>query len=239
VQRRHWSWRSLLTAATALAAGGLLYAAVQDYATARAAMVSNLRDQGVKNTRVLAAMARVPRHAFVSAPYRSRAYDDVEVPGSFHGEVIASPYLIAFMLETLDPKPKGKVLEVGTGSGYETALLAEMGTRVYTVEQRRPVANEARRVVQSLGYRSVRFAVGERAQGWRANAPYDYIIVTAPVDRVPPLVVEQLEDGGCLVVPVGRGPEQTLTRYRKNGGRIGAEVVSTPRGSRLYKLRRR
>lgn len=221
-----------------LVAGGLLYAAAQDYAAARAAMVSNLREQGVRNTRVLAAMARVSRHAFVSRPYRSRAYDDVEVPGNSYGEVVASPYLIAFVLQTLDPKPKGKVLEVGTGAGYETALLAEMGARVYTVDRRKPVADQARQVVQSLGYRSVHFAVGDCAQGWRAYAPYDCIVVTAPVDRVPPPLLEQLEDGGCLVVPVGRGPEQTLNRIRKNGGRIGVEVVTIPRGSRLYKLRR-
>jgi protein-L-isoaspartate(D-aspartate) O-methyltransferase len=239
VQLRHWSWRSLTTAAAALAAGGLLYAAAQDYAAARAAMVSNLREQGVKNTRVLAAMGRVSRHVFVSDSYRGRAYDDVEVPANFYGEVVASPYIIAFVLETLDPKPSGKVLEVGTGAGYETALLAEMGTRVYTVERSKPVADEARRAVQSLGYRTVRFGVGDCTQGWRAYAPYDCIVVTTPVDRVPPPLFAQLEDGGCLVVPVGRGPEQTLNRIRKNGGRIEAEVITIPRGSRLYKLRRR
>lgn len=201
-------------------------------------MVSNLREQGVTSDRVLVAMGRVPRHVFVAHAYRGRAYEDVEVPAA-SGEVVRSPYRIAFMLQTLDPKPDHKVLEVGTGPGYEAAVLAEMRARVYTVERRKPVAEAARRTLQSLGYRTVRVAVGDGTQGWRLHAPYDCILVAPAVDRVPPVLLEQLEDGGCLVVSVGRGPEQTLNRIRKNGGRISVEVIAMPRGSGLYRLRRR
>jgi protein-L-isoaspartate(D-aspartate) O-methyltransferase len=191
-------------------------------------MVSALRQQGIRNDRVLSAMGRVPRHIFVAAAFRNRAYDETEAPTNY-GETINSPYAVAVMLQTLQPAPHCKVLAVATGAGYETAVLAEMGARVYAVERRREVAKAEQIQVRSLGYRDVHFASGDDTEGWAKFAPYDAILVAEAQERVPMPLVKQLDDGGCMVITVGRGPERTLNRITKNAGRIRADVIALPR----------
>jgi len=229
--RRREVW---LAAALVVAAAGAIYAGQQDCTAARAAMVAELRRPGarpaIRDERVLAAMGKVPRHQFVPAAYLSRAYRDTEIPlGS--GEVMCSPYVVALMTQTLELKRKARVLEVGTGSGYQTAVLAELGAVVFSVEQQKSVADKAAACLYACGYRSVKLRVGEEAKGWPANGPYDAILVTAAVDRAPNGLVSQLAEGGCLVYALGRGPEQTLNRIRKQGDVIRAEAVTPIRMS--------
>jgi protein-L-isoaspartate(D-aspartate) O-methyltransferase len=221
LNKRHWALALLLMAGCA----GAVYAAERDFAVERAAMVSSLRQRGIRDARVLAAMAKVPRHVFVPQRQRSRAYADTEL-ATAEGEVLSSPHLVALMAESLALRPDMKVLEVGTDSGYQTALLAEMGARVYTVERRSELANLASARLRALGYRNVQFGIGEEAKGWPRHAPYDAILVTGGVDQIPDELLRQLAPEGCLVAPVGHGPEQTLDRMRKVGGRVRIEAMA-------------
>jgi len=205
-----------------LSGAGVVYSA--DFEAARKAMVTSLRAQGIGHAKVLAAMGAVPRHLFVAESQRAKAYSEAEIPVAA-GEVMPGPYLTALMLQTLDPKPDGNVLEIGTGSGYQTALLTQLASKVYTVERESRLAREASQRLQSLGYKNVQCGVGEEARGWPAHAPYDCIVVTCATDRVPDALVAQLADGGCLVLAIGRGPEQTLDRMRKRGGKLRVEAV--------------
>ena len=217
---RNWALAWLLL----LGCAGAVYAAEREFSAERAAMVSNLRQHGVRDARVLAAMGKVPRHLFVPEAQRVRAYADTEIPTGA-GEVLSSPRLVALMTETLDLRHQAKVLEIGTATGYQTALLAEMGARVYTVERRSELANLASTRLRALGYRNVQFGIGEEAKGWPKYAPYDAILVTGGVDRIPDPLLSQLAPAGCLVAMVGRGPEQTLDRIYKVGDRLRIEAV--------------
>ena len=216
--------KKLLGVFVALACAGAALAAGLDFDAARKAMVTCLREQGLRHAKVLAAMGKVPRHLFVPEAYKSKSYEEVEIPIAA-GEVMASPHLIALMTQTLDPKPNTKVLEIGTGCGYQTAVLAELSSQVYTVEREAGLAQQASERLKSLGYKNVRYGVGEEARGWCAHAPYDAILVTAAADRVPDQLVAQLADGGCLVIAIGRGPEQTLDRMKKVGDKLRVEAV--------------
>jgi protein-L-isoaspartate(D-aspartate) O-methyltransferase len=218
----------LSLAAAALCLACLGHAAAPDYAAQRAAMVRQLRKQGIRNERLLTAMGKVPRHLFVPERYRAMAYAEAEVPiGS--GEVMLCPHVVAMMTEALDPQSDAKVLEVGTGSGYLTAVLSELTTKTHTVESRPAMADAARARLRSLGYASVQHKTGDRAKGWPEKAPFAGIVVTCAVERVPQPLVDQLADGGRLVVPVGSGPEQTLTRIVKTSGRLRSDAVATVR----------
>jgi protein-L-isoaspartate(D-aspartate) O-methyltransferase len=191
-------------------------------------MVQRLRKQGIRNERVLTAMGKIPRHLFVPERYRAMAYGESEVPvGS--GEVMLCPHVTALMTEALDPQSDTKVLEIGTGSGYLTALLSELTTSVHTVEGRPALTHAARARLRSLGYTSVQHKTGDRGKGWPEKAPFGGIVVTCAVERVPQPLVDQLADGGRLVVPVGTGPEQTLTRIVKASGRLRCDAVATVR----------
>jgi protein-L-isoaspartate(D-aspartate) O-methyltransferase len=218
--KRYWALTLLavLSSAVALAAGDV------DLEAARKAMVAALRGQGIHHAKTLAAMGKVPRHEFVPEAQRSKAYSEVEISLG-GGKVLASPYLVALMTQTLDPKPETKVLEICTGCGYQTAILVELSSRVYSVEREPGLAQAASERLKSLGYKSVRYGVGEEAKGWPTHAPYDAILVTGGVSRVPDALVEQLADGGCLVVAIGHGPEQTLNRMRKVKGKLRVEAV--------------
>jgi len=221
---RRLATKRLLILLAALACAGAALAAGPDFDAARKAMVTCLRERGLRHAKVLTAMGKVPRHLFVPEAYKSKAYEEVEIPLAA-GEVMASPYLIALMTQTLDPKPDTKVLEIGTGSGYQTAVLAELSSQVYTVERDTGLSQQASERLKSLGYKSVRYGVGEEARGWPAHAPFDAILVTAAADRVPDQLVAQLADGGCLVIAIGRGPEQTLDRMKKVGDKLRVEAV--------------
>jgi protein-L-isoaspartate(D-aspartate) O-methyltransferase len=228
VPRRPERLVTCFLAAVALGLACLGHAAAPDYTAQRAAMVRELRKQGIRNERVLVAMGKVPRHLFVPERYRAAAYRDSEVPiGS--GEVMLSPHVTALMTEALDAQSDAKVLEIGTGSGYLTAVLSELTSHVHTVESRAALTEAARARLRSLGYTSVQHRTGDRAKGWPEKAPFGGIVVTGAVERVPHPFVDQLGDGGRLVVPVGTGPEQTLTRIVKASGRLRCEAVATVR----------
>jgi protein-L-isoaspartate(D-aspartate) O-methyltransferase len=169
----------------------------------RDAMVRVIRDEyGLEDKAVLAAMASVPRHEFVPADLQSSAHADTPLPIG-HGQTISQPYMVAEMTRQLNLKPDSRVLEVGTGSGYQAALLTEFTTHVYTIEIVRPLAEAARDRLKRLGYEPVVVRAGDGYYGWREKAPFDAIIVTCAAGQIPPPLVEQLAPGGRMVIPVG------------------------------------
>jgi protein-L-isoaspartate(D-aspartate) O-methyltransferase len=187
-------------------------------AAARRAMVERqLRARGIRDARVLAAMGRAPREAFVPQSLRDSVYGDGPLPIG-EDQTISQPYIVAAMTESLQAPDGARVLEVGTGSGYQTAVLAEMGLVVYTVEYLPRLAGRARAVLEQLGYSGIHYKIGDGRDGWPAAAPFDGIIVTAAPARVPAALAGQLKPGGRLVIPVGRW-DQELRVY--TAGRDG------------------
>ena len=176
-----------------------------------------LRARGVQDERVLAAMARVPRHEFAPEPYRDQAYEDHPLPIG-EGQTISQPYIVALMLQALALTPADRVLEVGTGSGYLTALLAELVARVFSVERHAVLADAARDLLARLGCMNVAVIVGDGSQGFAEAAPYEAIIVSAAALEVPPALVMQLEEGGRMILPVGNAEFQQLQLIRKENG---------------------
>ncbi len=184
------------------------------WAQARARMVdSQLRARDIRDERVLRAMARVPRHLFVPEARRRAAYEDGALPIGL-GQTISQPYIVAYMTEALRLRPTDRVLEIGTGSGYQAAVLAELVDEVFTMEIVEALAERARGTLESLGYRNVRVRCGNGYLGWPERAPFDKIIVTAAPEQVPPALIAQLAPGGILVAPVG-APTQVLTIVEK------------------------
>ena len=172
-------------------------------AAARRRMVDEqIRARGVRSRRVLDAMMRVPRHLFVPADSRARAYDDTPLPIG-QGQTISQPYIVAYMTEELDLSPDHRVLEIGTGSGYQAAVLAELVKQVWSVEIVPELAERARRTLADTGYRNVEIRAGNGYLGWPERAPFDRIIVTAAPPEIPQALVEQLAVGGRMIVPVG------------------------------------
>lgn len=199
----------------------------------RARMVAEeLRGRGIRDQRVLAAMARVPRHEFVPAEFRSQAYDDHPLPIG-QEQTISQPYIVALMLQYLAIDPLDVVLEIGTGSGYQTALLAELGARVYSIERHQALALSAAAVLRALGYNNVTVLISDGNQGLTEHAPYDRIIVSAAAHAIPPALVEQLREGGRMILPVGPEHAQELQLVRK---RNGVPVVSSLEGCRFVPL---
>ena len=180
--------------------------------------------RGITNSRVLAVMGKVPRHEFVPDQYRSQAYDDNPLPIG-HGQTISQPYIVAFMTEQLDPKPADRVLEIGTGSGYQAAVLAELVAEIYTIEIVEPLAQRAEADLQRLGYRNMHVRAGDGYRGWPEAAPFDAIIVTCAPDAVPQPLVEQLKDGGRMIIPIGPTWNQELVLLRKQGGTLEKHAV--------------
>jgi protein-L-isoaspartate(D-aspartate) O-methyltransferase len=181
----------------------------------RKEMIELLRERGITDRRVLDAMAKVERHLFVGPAFVNRSYEDTALPIG-KAQTISQPYTVAFMTQELNPRPGSKVLEIGTGSGYQAAVLAELGCRVYTIERHLELLNQARKVFEQLGYRIISRA-GDGTVGWKEFAPYDGIMVTAGAPDVPEPLLQQLADGGRLVIPVGDLQMQTLRVVTKVG----------------------
>jgi len=192
----------------------------------REAMVrGQLEARGIADERVLAAMRRVPRDQFVPPDQRPHAYEDRPLPIG-EGQTISQPYIVAFMTELLEIKEGEKVLEIGTGSGYQAAILAELTPHVYTIEILPGLARRAEGTLRGLGYKGVKVKAGDGYLGWPEHAPFDAIIVTCAPEEVPGPLEEQLEEGGRMVIPVGpQWTAQTLYLLRKEGGELRQTAV--------------
>ncbi len=182
------------------------------------------RGRDITNPRVLAAMGKVPRHEFVPERIRSQAYDDNALPIGY-GQTISQPYVVAFMTQQLDPKPTDRLLEIGTGSGYQAAVLAELVGEVHSIEIVEPLAQRAEADLKRLGYTNVQVRVGDGFKGWPEAAPFDAIIVTCGPEEVPEPLVEQLKDGGRMIIPLGATWQQELVLLRKHAGRLMRQSV--------------
>lgn len=179
---------------------------------------------GVTNPRVVAAMRATPRHEFVSVKQRPNAYLDMALPIG-EGQTISPPFVVASMTEALDPQRTDKVLEIGTGSGYQAAVLSPLVKSVYSIEIVEPLGRKAARALQRLGYKNVHTKVGDGYQGWAEHAPFNKIIVTCSPERVPAALVEQLAEGGLMVVPVGERYQQTLYLFTKQNGKLESQPL--------------
>jgi protein-L-isoaspartate(D-aspartate) O-methyltransferase len=205
----------------------------EEYSTQRERMLNTqLRARGIGDPRVLAAMAEVPRHEFVAEEYRSEAYGDFPLPIG-EGQTVSQPYIVALMLASLELTGGETVLEVGTGSGYQTALLAKLAKHVYSIERHSVLAESAEAALTRLGYQNVSIRLGDGSQGWVEKAPFDAIIVSAAASRVPQSLFEQLREGGGMVIPVGPPAAQELQLVRK---RQGQSVVTVLEGCRFVPL---
>ena len=185
---------------------------------------TQLADRGIRDVRVLDAMRNVPRHEFVTESLQQDAYDDHPLPiGS--DQTISQPYIVALMLQHLALQPADRILEVGTGSGYVTALLSKLCAAVYSVERHAELAFSAERRLARLGYPNVKIRVGDGSRGWPEYAPYDAILVSAAASEVPPLLFDQLREGGRMMVPVGPAFSQELQLIRKVGGQAETQSL--------------
>jgi len=188
----------------------------------------DLRYRGIRDRRVLEAMARIPRHRFVPKDQIPYAYDDRPLPIG-HGQTISQPYIVAFMTELARPGPESKALDIGTGSGYQAAILAELCKEVYSIEILDPLAQEAKKRLEELGYRNIMVRTGDGYQGWPEKGPFDVIIVAAAPDHVPKPLVEQLASGGRLVIPVGPHwwSQELLLIEKQPDGSIREQTVAS------------
>jgi protein-L-isoaspartate(D-aspartate) O-methyltransferase len=197
------------------------------YARKRTEMVKEqLASRDITDRRVLEVMAKIPRHLFVSPAYRDQAYEDYPLPID-EGQTISQPYIVALMTQCLELKPGEKVLEVGTGSGYQAAVLAELGNKVWSIEIRESLAEKAGRTLRELGYNNVQVKWGDGYFGWKEMAPFDAIIITCAANHIPPPLLDQLEEGGRLIIPLGSTLYfQTLTLITKVEGKPKVRQIS-------------
>lgn len=204
-----------------LLASLLMVTFMQDYDKLRHKMVAEqLQQRGITSTAVMNAMRQVPRHEFVPADSRHLAYEDMPLPIGYN-QTISQPYIVAYMTEKLNLNKSQKVLEIGTGSGYQAAVLSLLADSVYTIEIVKPLGEAARNKLRQLGYNNVRVKIGDGYQGWKQYAPFNAIMVTAAPEKVPPPLIDQLCEGGIMIVPIG--PEsgiQYLQLLEKRNGKM-------------------
>ena len=210
-----------------LAAALLLTAAsggdADQYARRDLMINEQLKSRDIRDRDVLKAMAEVPRHLFVPGEYREFAYDDSPLPIG-EAQTISQPYIVAFMTQAARLKPGDRVLEIGTGSGYQAAILSRLVKEVYTIEIIESLTRQARKVIEDLKYGNIQFRVGDGFKGWPEAAPFDAILVTAAPEQVPEPLLDQLRDGGRLIIPVG-DHWQELVRYTRSGKELKKETL--------------
>jgi protein-L-isoaspartate(D-aspartate) O-methyltransferase len=197
-----------------------------EFAVERQRMVEEqLKPRDIHDERVLAAMAKVPREEFVPENMRGQSYSDSALPIG-HDQTISQPFIVAFMTEQLRPQPTDRVLEIGTGSGYQTAILAELVKEVYTIEIIEPLAKDASARLARLDYKNAHVKIGDGYQGWPEVAPFDSIIVTCAPDKVPQPLTQQLKEGGRMIIPVGSGMmDQQLYLLEKKNGELAQRAI--------------
>ena len=223
-------WFGLAAALLAIpATGGFAAEAVttNGYAAVRKRMVEQqlaAPGRDITNRRVLAVMGKVPRHELVPEDSRPFAYGDYPLTIG-HGQTISQPFIVAFMTEKLDPKPTDRVLEIGTGSGYQAAVLSELVASVYTIEIVEPLARRAGADLKRLGYTNVTVRAGDGYKGWPEATPFDAVIVTCAPDHVPQPLVDQLKEGGRMIIPVGPAHDQSLYLLQKKGDKVERRAV--------------
>ena len=217
--------RAALGVLLALASCKPAAAPARDFAAERAQMVKEqIVMRGATDARVVAAMGKVPREAFVPFLVRRFSYLDRPLPIGFD-QTISQPFIVAFMTEKLRLKPTDRVLEIGTGSGYQAAILGELAAQVYTIEIVEPLGKIAATTLRQLGYKNVQVKIGDGYQGWPEQAPFDAVIVTCAPEKVPPPLVEQTKEGGRIIIPVGQPSDQKLYLLEKKEGVLKQEAI--------------
>ena len=217
--------RAIVLGSVLLALASGVPAADPFFARRQVMVEHDIKGRGVSDRRVLEVMGRVPRHLFVAERQRAQAYADHPLPID-EGQTISQPYVVALMTEALRLKPGDRVLEIGTGSGYQAAVLAELVREVFTIEIRKPLADLAKQRLAGLGYRNVQVRYADGYFGWREQAPFDAIIITAAANHIPPPLIRQLKDGGRLILPLGSTVfSQTLTLVTRKGERLSVEQL--------------
>ncbi len=222
-RRTHALWVAMLMMVAL--PGQWTRAAEIDWSSACERMVQHsLASAGIDNPRVLSAMRNTPRHRFIPASQRANAYYDMALPiGS--GQTISPPFIVAYMTQTIDPQPTDRVLEIGTGSGYQAAILSPLVADVYSIEIVESLGKRARKTLRRLNYKNVHTKIGDGYKGWPGHAPFDKILVTCSPEKVPPALVEQLREGGRMVIPVGERYQQTLFLMKKTDGKLTTEAL--------------
>ena len=191
----------------------------------RKTMVRNqIQWRGINNRQVLEAMLKVPRHKFVPDMYIEYAYEDTPLPIG-DGQTISQPYIVAFMTDELELKPSDKVLEIGTGSGYQAAVLAEICETVYTIEIFESLGLKAKKLLDEMGYNNIKVKIGDGYQGWEEYGPFDAIIVTCSPKEIPQPLKDQLAEGGRMIIPIGKKYTQELVLLRKKNGKIKQHAI--------------